>query len=115
MGIDFKLKWYGKDVQDDVKAAGTDGLKDASQMLLDESNKIAPIEEGALIGSGETDVDSNKLEASVFYDTPYAVRQHEDMSLSHKNGRQSKFLESAYKQNIQHIRDYLAKAMKEKL
>lgn len=115
MNSKFTIKWRGKEVQDDINAGAVNGLKSAAEFLLDESNKIAPIDEGNLIGSGETDVDPDKLEASIFYDVPYAVHQHEDMTLSHKNGRQAKFLETAYKQNIQRIRDYLAKNVKAQL
>jgi hypothetical protein len=32
----------------------------------------------------------------VFYDTPYAVRQHEDVRLDHDPGRRAKWLERAF-------------------
>lgn len=108
----FTVKWHGKEVTQELHSAAVKGLKDAAEFLLDESNKIAPIDEGTLIASGETSVDAQKLQSAVSYDTPYAVVQHEDMSLSHKNGRQSKFLETAYKNNIKRIRDYLARSIK---
>jgi hypothetical protein len=107
---DYKLTWNGAGVKKDIEEGGTEGLQEAVEFLLDESNKTAPIADGTLINSGATSVDG--LEASVSYDTPYAVRQHEDTTLRHPNGRQAKFLENAYKENITAIQEFLAKAIK---
>lgn len=115
MAKDFKLIWRGKDVQKLVDTSAIDGLENASEALLDESNKIAPIDEGTLIRSGNTAIDEKNKTAAVFYDTQYAVRQHEDVTQKHSNGRQAKFLETAYKNNIDAIRNYIANAMKGKL
>jgi hypothetical protein len=55
-----------------------------------------PLDEGTLERSGVASVDPLALTASVSYDTPYAVRQHEDMTLRHPNGRQPKYLEEPF-------------------
>ena len=68
-------------------------VTDAAEFLLEESNRTAPIEEGNLIGSGMVTVDASRLTATVSYDTPYAVRQHEDTRLRHLDGRRAKWLE----------------------
>lgn len=83
------------DAADRARRGGVKGLALGSEHLLKVSNDFAPIEEGTLIRSGETSIDDAELKAAVSYDTPYAVVQHEDMSLSHDPGRTAKFLENA--------------------
>lgn len=100
-------------VKADVADIASKAVQEAAEMILDESNKIAPIDEGDLIRSGSVSVDGTS--ANIFYDTPYAVRQHEDMTLQHKNGRRAKFLESAAKENAdvaaKYIQDQLKKVL----
>ena len=67
----------------------------AAEHVLSEATKLVPIEEGTLSRSGTTSTarDGLTVIAAVSYDTPYARRQHEDMSYRHDQGRQAKFLE----------------------
>lgn len=81
-----------------VRDAAASGLSDAAEFLLEEANRTVPIEEGTLARSGTTDVDHGALQAAVAYDTPYAVRQHEDTRLRHNEGRRAKWLESTFKE-----------------
>jgi len=76
-----------------IRDAAMDGLGDAAEFLLEESQREVPFEEGTLAGSGTVTVDRARGEAAISYDTPYAVRQHEDQALQHPNGRKAKFLE----------------------
>lgn len=69
------------------------GLALAAEHVLGEARKIVPHEEGTLERSGTASVDPDKLTAAVSFDTPYAVRQHEDLSLKHNAGRRAKYLE----------------------
>lgn len=69
------------------------GLRKAAEHLLEVSRQLVPIEEGTLERSGVASVDDGRLVAAVSYDTPYAVRQHEDLTLRHDPGRQAKYLE----------------------
>lgn len=64
-----------------------------AELLLDESNRKVPLETGALIRSGNTAAQGD--EAAVGYNTPYAVRQHEEVGYHHDDGREAKFLENA--------------------
>jgi len=68
-------------------------LSDAGEFLLETANRTAPIEEGTLIGSGAVTVFPQADTVVVSYDTPYAVRQHEDTRLRHDPGRRAKWLE----------------------
>lgn len=83
------------DVARRSKAGAARGLRLAAEHGLQVSRTRVPIEEGTLERSGTASVDSDRLRAAISYDTPYAVVQHEDMSLQHDAGRSAKFLETA--------------------
>lgn len=110
--MSYSVKW-NKQIANEIEKAVMNGLREGGEMILDASNQIAPIDEGTLINSGKVTVDQRSVNIS--YDTPYALRQHEDMTLQHKNGRQAKFLESAFKENIKRVLDYVAKQARSKI
>jgi hypothetical protein len=70
------------------------GLLLAAKHILKVSNRDVPVESGELERSGDTSIDAEALRASVSYDTPYAVYEHEAMNLHHDDGG-PKFLERA--------------------
>jgi hypothetical protein len=73
------------------RAGAGRGLFLAGEHLLGEARDLAPHEEGDLARSGETS--QSGLRVAVSFDTPYAVVQHEDMTLRHDEGRTAKYLE----------------------
>lgn len=74
--------------------AGADkGLLLGGHHLLQVSRKLVPHEEGTLETSGTVSQDPASHTVAVAYDTPYAVRQHEEMDYAHDDGRQAKYLE----------------------
>jgi hypothetical protein len=95
-----------------VRRAAATGLANGAQVILDVSNQRVPIDEGTLANSGNTNVDEQALIAAVSYDTPYAIRQHEDTTLRHLNGRESKFLERALLENTDVVNQLIADAIK---
>jgi hypothetical protein len=72
--------------------AAEKGVRDAADVVLQEAIERAPQETGELRNSGA--VDSEGLEATVYFDTPYAVRQHEELGYHHEVG-EAKYLENA--------------------
>lgn len=76
-----------------MKAAASEGLQDGMEHVLNVSNEHVPLDLGDLQASGVASVDG--LEGAVSYDTPYAVRQHEDLTYTHDEGRTAKYLENA--------------------
>lgn len=94
------------------RKAAAKGLFDAAEHVLQVSRTRVPIEEGTLERSGTTTVDEANLVAYISYDTPYAVRQHEDMTYRHDAGRQAKFLESALTGERDVVRKIIADAIK---
>lgn len=86
-----RVTWRGSAVSRDVERKGEAALRKGAEFLLEESNRTVPIEEGTLGRSGGTD--QKGLEASVYYDTKYARRQHEETRYAHDPGRRAKWLE----------------------
>lgn len=61
--------------------------------LLAVSKQEVPLDQGPLRASGVVDVASDGSAGTVSYDTPYAVRQHEELGYRHQRGRKAKYLE----------------------
>jgi hypothetical protein len=91
------------------------GLHEAAEHVLTVSNQRVPHEEGNLERSGATSQDG--YTAAISYDTPYAVRQHEDLSLRHDeaDGRRAKYLESALNDERGKVRDIIAQQVRDVL
>lgn len=96
----------------DFAAHALAAVTDGAEYLLETANRTAPIEEGTLIGSGTVTVDKARLKATVSYDTPYAIRQHEDTRLRHTNGRRSKWLEHTAREEATRIRTVISTRLK---
>lgn len=88
-----RVEWNGNVVEAKEKAGVISGLTKASEHLLGESRAIVPIQEATLERSGVASVDRSSMTAAVSYDTKYAVRQHEELTWQHDEGRQAKYLE----------------------
>lgn len=84
------------------------GLELVTEHLLGVSRRQVPIEEGILERSGVASVDRAALKGAVSYDTPYAVRQHEDLNLRHDEGRKAKYLEDPMREEADVMADIIA-------
>lgn len=113
------MSWSPTQIQMSLRAIGTAqrggaarGLHLATEHVLGVARTRVPIEEGTLERSGTASVDEDTLTGAVSFDTPYAVRQHEDMDLKHDAGRQAKYLESALASERQTCRDLIARSIR---
>lgn len=95
MAQSFRLRFDGAAVERELRAAAARGLYLGAEHVLGVSNNRVPLDEGTLQHSGTASVDENDLKAMVSYDTPYAVRQHEEMDFQHAPGREAKYLENS--------------------
>lgn len=102
----FTVK-MNRDVPRRLHDAAADALEDITEDVLRESREVVPIEEGTLGRSGFAEVDRRQLVGQVAFDTPYAVRQHEDPTLRHDAGRKHHYLEDTVEQNRRRHVDYL--------
>jgi hypothetical protein len=97
-----RLEWHGDTITIRQHGRMPGALLAAAEYLLEQANRSVPIEEGTLEGSGSASAGwsgQSGAKAHVSYNTPYAVRQHEDLSYSHDAGRRAKWLEAtAYEQ-----------------
>ena len=97
------------------RAGAAKGLKKAAEHLLQVSRELVPHEEGTLERSGTTAVDERNLRAAVSYDTPYALRQHEELTWKHDEGRQAKYLEEPMQTEQQAMREIIAAEIRRSL
>ena len=112
MSASVKLEWHGDEIAGAARDAMLDGLFEASEELLRLSSEEVPRDEGILEGSGVVDIDDMAGEATVSYDRPYAVRQHEDLAYNHQNGRKAKYLEDPLNENGDDLLDWIAGKVK---
>jgi hypothetical protein len=88
-----RVTWHDSKITATEKAGLVSGITAAIEHLLGEAVAIVPLEEATLQRSGVASVDRSSLTGAVSFDTPYAVRQHEDLTFRHDPGRQAKYLE----------------------
>jgi hypothetical protein len=100
------LKWNGPKVAAAVQEGAERGVELGVEHLLQESRAVVPHEEGTLERSGTATTDG--LQGAVSFDTPYAVRQHEDLTQKHNEGRQAKYLEEPLEAEAETIQEIIA-------
>lgn len=79
------------------RAIGDALVAELKDTVLPASQELVPVDTGALKASGFVDGPAGgggTVSAEIGYDTPYATKQHEDLSLNHPNGGEPKFLET---------------------
>lgn len=113
----FKINLKLGEATAGIRAGAERGVRLAAEHLLTEANKTVPHDEGTLERSGETGVqaDGSKVRGSVSYDTPYAVRQHEDMTLHHDGKGQSKWLENTMASEADTVGAIIATAIRQEV
>ncbi len=104
-----------RQVRDQLHKACAQALTDAGNELLQKASQGVPKDESILEGSGDVSVDVAKLRVQVGYGgeaSAYAVKQHEDTTLSHPGGRRAKWLEMAFKENASRVGGWLAETIR---
>ena len=95
-------------VINDLRTQSIRAVRKASEYILQQSKTNIPHDTGLLENSGATDYEyltsQSEAIASVFYDTPYAIATHEDLTRNYRNGRKPKYLEDAVRKNISKVR-----------
>lgn len=100
----------GRNVVATIHGAAGRGVYLAAEHLLGVSRRLVPLEEATLERSGVASSDG--MEGAVSYDTPYAVRQHEDLTLQHDAGRQAKYLEQPWQSEQDAMLDIIAQEVR---
>lgn len=113
-----EIKWRGGLAEQIVRRAALEALRDGAEAILTEAIDEAPIDTGTLRRSGTvTDAPSEEA-VYVSFNTPYAVKQHEELAYRHPHGGKAKYLEDPFnrlKSKIQklvgiHVKEALGKA-----
>ncbi|MGC0205227.1 hypothetical protein [Streptomyces levis] len=110
-----RVRWNGQAVARRAQQGAASGARLGAEHLLNVSRDRVPIEEGTLERSGTVTVDEANTAAAVSYDTPYAVRQHEDMTLRHDAGRTAKYLEDPLNEEQATIQEIIAAQVRRQL
>lgn len=95
-----------------VERAATRGLQQGADVIHQEAVLRAPKETGVLRNSSYTEAEGN--EAIVAFDTPYAVKQHEELGYHHQDG-EAKYLENACIAKKEVVAHVIAESIKEGL
>ena len=109
MSIRAQVNWNGDQVDDRAEAGAEHGLELAAEHVLQASRALVPLEEGTLERSGTASRDG--LTAAVSYDTVYAMRQHEELTWRHAEGRTAKYLEGPLNAERDTVAEILAAAL----
>ncbi|MFD6416005.1 hypothetical protein [Streptomyces sp. NPDC060194] len=115
MPQNFRMRFNGAAAAREMRAAAARGLLLGAEHVLGESQRVVPLDEAALSRSGTASVDEGSLTASVSYDTPYAVRQHEELTWRHAPGRTAKYLETPLNAEAQTVQDLIAAELRRAL
>ena len=108
------MKWHGDEVIKKIHEAQVKALRDSVEHLLTEANKTNPYREGTLERSGSTDVDESSLQGSVYYDTPYAIRMHEEPGLKYTDPKARwKWLEMTVKEQADKVVEYIKRSLED--
>lgn len=107
--------WRGQQAKDAAKRGAGRGLYNAAEHVLARSREVVPIEEATLSRSGTASVDEDARVSAVSYDTPYAARQHEELTWRHDPGRTAKYLERPHAQTWPQQQALIAQAVREEL
>jgi len=107
------LTWNGEAIERLIRRISMQAMHDGAEHILTESINECPVESGTLRRSGTViDEDDSVV---ILYNVPYAEKQHEDLSLSHIDGK-AKFLEDPYNRNkdrvIQLAKDRINSALR---
>lgn len=104
--------WNGAAVQSIVQGAIMEAVESARDELLRKANETIPIDTGMMMQSGQVDSDRDRLHAEVSYSTPYVIRQHEDTTLRHKDGRRARWLELTAREEAPRLAQWVATQVK---
>lgn len=111
MATPMKVIWRDIEARHAAEEGSKDGVRHAAEEILEASNQIVPLDDAVLLGSGRTDWQPG-AEATVYYDTPYAVKLHEDRHLIIRNGRRVQYLKKAVTSSRPYVLRWFGDAFK---
>lgn len=113
MGIQVRVDWFGDSAKSAYQLGAERGLMLATNHVLTEANRTVPWDQGPLERSGGVDTDGQSLTGSVYYDTPYARRQHEELGWSHPKKGRAKWLELTVQEQASVVHQIMGNALRQ--
>jgi len=107
--------WRAEEFERIFRAAAMEGLSQAAEAVLAEAQERAPVETGTLRRSGTVTDAPHEMAVYVSFNTPYALRQHEELRYQHPNGGEAKYLENALTDKAPQIPGYVKRRVLERL
>lgn len=94
-----------------------DGMEDITEDIGGRAVLKAPIKDGGLRGSMETEVfkEGDTVVGEVRFTEKYAARQHEHVEYAHPQGGEAKYLEKAALEKADQIREQIAAILSDPL
>ena len=93
----MEFKWSCDKLPPKLHKAAMDGAYLGAEAVLTKAINQAPLESGTMERSGA--VTETKETVHISFNTPYARKQHEDLTLNHANGRKAKYLEDPFNED----------------
>lgn len=115
-GLDKAMEAFNKRLKN-VGPYTRKAMLEVVMNLHQESVDLAPIDTGDLRGSAQHKVtkEGNAIIGEVSFNTPYALRQHEELDYNHPQGGKAKYLETPFKKStdkyIKHLGDSVVRAV----
>ena len=109
---DSELKWRGEEVERLIRETAFQAIRDGAEAILTEAIDETPIDTGTLRRSGTVTEAPQENTVYVSFNTPYARRQHEDLTLNHPRGGKAKYLEDPFKRNAEKVEQLVAQRVK---
>lgn len=110
--MDNRVRWTGEEVIRATTRDGARALFAGADFILEKGNETVPYLEGILEASGHVSVDEARLVGVVSYDTPYAVKQHEDITLRHTGKRRARWLVLTMQEQMYRVLQLMADQLK---
>lgn len=107
-----RVEWHGDKVIDSTRENGVKALWAGGEHILHKGNETVPYLEGILAASGHVSVSKSNLVAAISYDTPYAVKQHEDITLRHTGRRRAQWLRLTLQEQMHRVLQLMADQLK---
>lgn len=98
-------------LEEEIDKAALRGVKKLAEVILGESQQLVPVDTGLLKDSGLVSTDKKNQIVTIAYNTPYARKQHEDMTLNHPKGGQAKYLERPFNEKSGELETYVGESI----
>jgi hypothetical protein len=104
-----------RQVEDRTKGKIKNAIEDVLLDLQRRAIERAPIDTGDLRGSSSVEVveRNGMITGTIGFNTPYAMKQHEDLTLNHPRGGEAKYIEKPLKENEARYKQFVKDAVRE--